>query len=248
MVGEEAVSGAGTPILELRGVDAGYGKFHVLFDVDLAVPRGKITVIVGPNGAGKTTLLNTIFGLTTVYKGRVVYQGRDITRVPAHRRAKMGMAYTLQLFNIFAGLTVWENLMLAAYDQPKDLVEKRLQEIFELFPVLRERRNQRAGTLSGGERQMLAISISLLRSPQLLLLDEPTAGLAPRLAKEVFQSIARLKEMGYTVVLAEQNAKAALEIGDIGVLIVSGRILFKSSAEELLGRKDLAEMYLGLKG
>ncbi len=235
------------PILVLRGVDAGYGKFHVLFDIDLEVPRGKITVIVGPNGAGKTTLLNTVFGLTTVYKGSIIYEGRDITRVPAHKRAKLGMAYTLQLFNIFAGLTVRENLLLAAYDQPRDLVKKRLEEIYELFPILKERQNQKAGTLSGGERQMLAISISLLRSPRLLLLDEPTAGLAPRIAKEVFQAIARLREMGYTVILAEQNAKAALEIGDVGVLVVSGRIVFKASAQELLARKDLAEMYLGLK-
>ena len=236
------------PMLVLENIEAGYGKFHVLFDVNLEVPRGKITVIVGPNGAGKTTLLNTIFGLTTVYRGRVVYEGRDITKVPAHRRAKLGMAYTLQLFNIFSGLTVRENLLLAAYDQPKDLVKKRLEEIYQLFPILKERQNQKAGTLSGGERQMLAISISLLRSPKLLLLDEPTAGLAPRIAKEVFQAVARLREMGYTVILAEQNAKAALEIGDIGVLVVSGRIVFQSSARELLERKDLAEMYLGLKG
>ena len=238
----------GTPILRLEHVDAGYGKFHVLFDVDLEVPRGKITVIVGPNGAGKTTLLNTVFGLTTVYRGRVVYEGQDITRVPAHRRAKLGIGYTLQLFNIFATLTVRENLMLAAYDLPRRVVEERLEEVFELFPILRERLNQRAGTLSGGERQMLAIAISLLRKPKLLLLDEPTAGLAPKLAKEVLDSIRRLREQGYTVILAEQNARAALEIGDLGVLIVSGRIVFKGPARELLARKDLAEMYLGLRG
>ncbi|MET1101340.1 MAG: ABC transporter ATP-binding protein [Pyrodictiaceae archaeon] len=235
-------------IVRIEGVDAGYGKFHVLFDVNLRIPRGEITVIVGPNGAGKTTLLNTIFGLTTVYKGRIVYKGEDITHVPPHRRAKMGMAYTLQLFNIFSNLTVRENLMLASYDLPANVVEERLKEIYELFPVLKERQNQKAGTLSGGERQMLAISISLIRSPELLLLDEPTAGLAPKLAKEVFQAIRRLREMGYTVILAEQNAKAALEIGDKGVLIVSGRIIFESDAKELLSRKDLAEMYLGLRG
>jgi branched-chain amino acid transport system ATP-binding protein len=236
------------PMLVLEKVNAGYGKFHVLFDIDLTVPKGQITVIVGPNGAGKTTLLNTIFGLTTVYSGRIVLEGEDITHVPAHRRAKLGIGYTLQLFNIFSTLTVRENLMLAAYDLPKKVVEERLEEIFELFPVLRERLNQRAGTLSGGERQMLAISISLLRKPRILLLDEPTAGLAPKLAKEVLNSIRKLRDQGYTIVLAEQNARAALEIGDQGVLVVSGRILFKGAAHELLARKDLAEMYLGLRG
>ncbi len=236
------------PLLVLKSVDAGYGKFHVLFNIELEVPRGQITVIVGPNGAGKTTLLNTVFGLTTVYKGSVIFEGKDITRVPAHRRAKLGIGYTLQLFNIFSTLTVRENLLLAAYDLPRKVVEERLEEIFELFPILRERLNQRAGTLSGGERQMLAISISLLRKPKLLLLDEPTAGLAPKVAKEVLTSIRKLREQGYTIILAEQNAKAALEIGDQGVLIVSGRILFKGSASDLLARKDLAEMYLGLRG
>ncbi len=239
---------AGEPMLRLERVNAGYGKFHVLFDVDLEVPRGQITVIVGPNGAGKTTLLNTVFGLTTVYSGRVVLEGRDITHVPAHRRAKMGIGYTLQLFNIFSTLTVRENLMLAAYDLPRRVVEERLEEVFELFPILRERLNQRAGTLSGGERQMLAIAISLLRKPRLLLLDEPTAGLAPKIAKEVLGSIRKLREQGYTIVLAEQNARAALEIGDQGVLIVSGRVVFKGPARELLARRDLAEMYLGLRG
>ena len=232
----------------LERVDAGYGKFHILYGIDLEVPRGQITVIVGPNGAGKTTLLNTIFGLTTVYSGRVIYEGDDITKVPAHRRAKMGMAYTLQLFNIFSTLTVRENLLLAGYDVPRNVLEERLERVFELFPRLRERLNQKAGTLSGGERQMLAISISLIRGPRLLLLDEPTAGLAPKLAKEVFQAIRKLREQGYTIVLAEQNARAALEIGDQGVLIVSGRIVFRGAAHELLARKDLAEMYLGLKG
>ncbi len=235
-------------MVELKNVNAGYGKFHVLFDIDLEVPKGRITVVVGPNGAGKTTLLNTIFGLTTVYSGKVIFEGRDITRVPAYRRAKLGIGYTLQLFNIFSTLTVYENLLLAAYDIPRKEFEERLKEIYELFPVLKERRNQKAGTLSGGERQMLAISISLLRKPKLILLDEPTAGLAPKLAKEVLQAIRKLREQGYTIVLAEQNARAALEIGDQGVLIVSGKIVFKGSAQELLSRKDLAEMYLGLRG
>ena len=235
------------PVLRLEGVTSGYGKFQVLFDIDFEVAPGRITVVLGPNGAGKTTLLNTIFGLATVHKGRVVYEGRDITGVPAHKRAKMGMAYTLQLQNIFSGLTVRENLLLATYDIPEDEARDRIEEVFQLFPRLKERLNQKAGTLSGGERQMLAISISLVRRPKLMLLDEPTAGLAPKLVKEVFQAIRQLGDQGYTIVLAEQNAKGALEIGDDAVVIVSGRIVAKAPAEELVKERDIAKMYLGLE-
>ncbi len=233
-------------VLKLENINAGYGKFHVLFDMNLEVPKGKITVLVGPNGAGKTTTLNTIFGLATIHSGKVYYRNKDITKVPAHQRAKMGMAYTLQLFNIFSSLTVKENLVLATYDIPESEAKKRMEEVFQLFPRLKERLFQKAGTLSGGERQMLAISISLVRKPELMLLDEPTAGLAPKLAKEVFQAIRQLGDQGYTIILAEQNAKGALETGDEAVLIASGRIVAKGKASELLERKDLAKMYLGL--
>ncbi len=235
------------PMLSLQKVNSGYGKFHILFDIDLEVPKGKITVVVGPNGAGKTTLLNTVFGLATIHSGKVIYKGRDITHVPAYKRAKMGMAYTLQLFNIFSTLTVKENLLLATYDIPEDEAKKRMEEVFQLFPRLKERLFQRAGTLSGGERQMLAIAISMLRKPELMLLDEPTAGLAPKLAKEVFEAIRHLGDQGYTIILAEQNAKGALEIGDEAVLIASGRIVARGKAQELLQDKDLSRKYLGLE-
>lgn len=229
------------PVVRLEGVTAGYGKFQVIFDVDFEVKPGKITVVLGPNGAGKTTLLNTIFGLTTVFKGRVVYEGRDITR------AKLGMAYTLQLQNIFSSLSVRENLLLATYDIPESEARDRMEEVFQLFPILKERLDQKAGTLSGGERQMLAIAISLLRKPKLMLLDEPTAGLAPKIVKEVFKSIRQLGDQGYTIVLAEQNARGALEVGDEAVVIVSGRIVVRGKAEELLRERDIAKMYLGLE-
>ncbi len=237
----------GGPILTLEEVTSGYGKFQVLFDVSLEVYPGRITVVIGPNGAGKTTMLNTIFGLATIHKGVVRYEGRVLNDVPPYERAKLGMAYTLQLQNIFAGLTVYENLLLATYDLPEDVAKERMEEVFQLFPRLKERLNQKAGTLSGGERQMLAISISLVRKPKLMLLDEPTAGLAPKLVKEVFEAIRRLGDQGYTIVLAEQNAKGALEIGDDAVLVASGRIVFKGKAEELLREKDMARMYLGLE-
>jgi len=235
------------PIMYLENVNAGYEKLQTLFDVTLEIPRGKITVIVGPNGAGKSTLLKTMFGLTKVYSGKVVFDGKDITKLPPHARAKLGMAFIFQLNNIFADLTVRENLRLAGHDLPKEVFEERVREVFETFPRLKERLNQKAGTMSGGERQMLAMAIGIIRKPKIFLIDEPTAGLAPKLAKEVLGNVKKLNEQGYTVVLVEQNVKAGLEIGDKGVLVVSGRIAFDGPAEELLARKDLARLYLGIR-
>jgi len=234
-------------IMKLENVNAGYEKLQTLFDVTLEVPKGKITVIVGPNGAGKSTLLKTMFGLTKVYSGKVIFDGKDITKLPPHERAKLGMAFIFQLNNIFAELTVKENLRLAGHDLPKEVFEERVQEVFETFPRLKERLYQKAGTMSGGERQMLAMAIGIIRKPKIFLIDEPTAGLAPKLAKEVLGNVKRLNEQGYTVVLVEQNVKAGLEIGDKGVLVVSGRIAFDGPAQELLARKDLARMYLGIR-
>ncbi|MCE4625849.1 MAG: ABC transporter ATP-binding protein [Desulfurococcales archaeon] len=233
-------------VLKLEKVNAGYGKLQTLFDIDLEIPEGMITVIVGPNGAGKSTLLKTMFGLTTVYSGRVLFYGKDITRLPPHERAKLGMAFIFQLNNIFAELTVWENLKLAGHDLPQDVFRERVREVFKTFPRLRERLHQKAGTMSGGERQMLAMAIGIIRKPKIFLIDEPTAGLAPKLAREVLANVKRLNEQGYTVVLVEQNVKAGLEIGHKGVLVVNGRIAFDGPARELLAQKDLAKLYMGV--
>ncbi len=233
-------------IVRIEGLNAGYGKFQTLFDVSVTIPRGGITSIVGPNGAGKSTLLKTIFGLTKVYSGRVFFEGREITRLPPHERAKLGMAYIPQLENVFRNLTVWENLRLAGYDLPPSVFSERIEEIYSLFPRIKERLGQKAATLSGGERQMLAMSIGLMRKPKILLFDEPTAGLSPKLAREVLDSIKALNRQGYTIILVEQNVRAALEIGDKGILVVNGRIAFEGKAGDLLARKDLAKMYLGL--
>lgn len=235
-------------ILRLENVNAGYGRLQTLFDITLDVPEGKITVIVGPNGAGKSTLLKTMFGLTTVYSGRVLFLGKDITRLPPHERAKLGMAFIFQLNNIFADLTVWENLRIAGHDLDEATLKERLEEVFSAFPRLKERLNQKAGTMSGGERQMLAMAIGMIRKPKIFLIDEPTAGLAPKLAKEVLLNVKKLNEQGYTVVLVEQNVRAGLEIGDKGVLVVNGRIAFDGPAKDLLARKDLARLYLGIGG
>ncbi len=233
-------------MLRLEKVNAGYEKLQTLFDVTLEVPRGKITVIVGPNGAGKSTLLKTMFGLTKIYSGKIYLEDKDITRLPPHERAKLGMAFIFQLNNVFANLTVLENLRLAGHDLPPEVLEERIKEVFDTFPRLKERLFQKAGTMSGGERQMLAMGIGMIRNPKIFLIDEPTAGLAPKLAKEVLYNVKKLNERGYTIVLVEQNVKAGLEIGDKGVLVVSGRIAFDGPAKELLARKDLAKMYLGM--
>lgn len=236
------------PIMKLENVNAGYEKLQTLYDISLEVPEGKITVIVGPNGAGKSTLLKTMFGLTKLYSGKILFGGRDITWLPPHDRAKLGMAFIFQLENVFAHLSVWENLRLAGHDLPQEVLEERMREVFETFPRLKERATQKAGTMSGGERQMLALGIGMIRKPKVFLIDEPTAGLAPKLAKEVLGYVKRLNEQGYTIVLVEQNVKAGLEIGDKGVLVVNGRIAFDGPASELLAREDLARMYLGVGG
>ncbi|MCE4622296.1 MAG: ABC transporter ATP-binding protein [Desulfurococcales archaeon] len=235
-------------IMKLENINAGYEKLQTLFDVTLEVPEGEITVIVGPNGAGKSTLLKTMFGLTKVYTGRIVFDNKDITKLPPHERAKLGMAFIFQLENVFANLSVRENLRLAGHDLPPDVLEERIREVFETFPRLKERVDQKAGTMSGGERQMLAMAIGMIRKPKIFLIDEPTAGLAPKLAKGVLENVKRLNEQGYTIVLVEQNVKAGLEIGDKGVLVVNGRIAFDGPASELLARKDLARLYLGVGG
>jgi len=233
--------------LQIRGLNAGYGKLQILFDVSFSVPSEKITVIVGPNGSGKSTTLKTIFGLTTIYSGEILFDGKNIAGLPPHRIAKMGVAYVPQTDNVFAKLTVKENLVMATYGMDESSAQDRVEEVLEMFPILKERLDQRAGTLSGGERQMLAIGIALIRRPKLMLFDEPTAALAPKIAIEILDIIARLRdEYKITILLVEQNAKKALEYGDRAVLLVGGRVAFEGEAEELLRHPDLARMYLGL--
>ncbi|ALL00880.1 putative branched-chain amino acid ABC transporter ATP-binding protein [Pyrodictium delaneyi] len=235
------------PSLQIRGLNAGYGKLQILFDVSFSAPSEKITVIVGPNGSGKSTTLKTIFGLTTIYSGEILFDGKNIAGLPPHRIAKMGIAYVPQTDNVFAKLTVKENLVMATYGMDESSAQDRVEEVLEMFPILKERLDQRAGTLSGGERQMLAIGIALIRRPKLMLFDEPTAALAPKIAIEILDIIARLRdEYKITILLVEQNAKKALEYGDRAVLLVGGRVAFEGEAEELLHHPDLARMYLGL--
>ncbi|MEB2837078.1 MAG: ABC transporter ATP-binding protein [Desulfurococcales archaeon] len=237
------------PMIEVRELNAGYGRFHILFDVSLEVEPREIFIIVGPNGSGKSTLLKTLFGLTKVYSGSVKLEGRDITRIPPHARAKLGMAYLPQVGNVFAELTVAENLKMAGYTLEASELEERIRDVLEVFPFLKQKLNAKAKTLSGGQRQLLAMAMALIREPKVFMFDEPTAGLAPKAAKEIIDKMLWLrKEKGKTIVLVEQNAKLALEIGDRAILLVSGRVAYRGKASELLADKELGKKYLGLKG
>lgn len=239
-------------ILKLKDVHSGYGKLHILYDINYEFQEKHITVIVGPNGSGKSTLLKTIFGLTTIYSGQVLLKRdgseEDITHEPAHARAKMGIAYLPQTNNVFAQLTVGENLKMAAYTLDKATAQDRMEEVLQRFPLLKERWEQKAGTLSGGQRQILAMGMALIRRPRIMMFDEPTGALSPGLSKMILREIEKLRdELGITIVLVEQNAKIALEMGDDALLLVSGRINFTGTARELLEHPELGRLYLGLK-
>ena len=235
------------PMLETKDLYSGYGKLKVLFGVNFKAYPKKITVVVGPNGAGKTTLLNSITGLATIHSGEVIFEGNNIAGTPAYKIARMGISYLLQMYNIVSGLTVEENLTIAGYLLPKNEVKDRVEEILDLFPRLKEFTQRKAGTLSGGERRMLAIGMALMRRPKILLLDEMSTDLAPILVKMVMEKVVELRdELGLTIILVEQNAKKALEIGDYAYLLVSGTIRYEGDPKELMEHPQFSKLYLGI--
>ena len=208
---------------------------------------GETTVIVGPNGSGKSTLLKTIAGLTTLYQGTIELDGKKITGLASHKIARSGIAYLPQTDNVFTNLTVTENLRLAGYTIDDKLYRPRLGKIFQLFPQLSAYTNTKALNLSGGERQMLAMALALIREPDVIMFDEPTANLAPKIATQVLNLISSLaKNVGLTILLAEQNARRALEMGDAAYLLVGGKNAFTGTARELLEHKELGRLYLGV--
>lgn len=235
-------------MLTVQRLNAGYGRLQVLFDVDFEAVDGDITVIVGPNGSGKSTLLKSVFGLTSIYSGHVQYNGHALTRGRPHEVAGHGIAYLPQTDNIFANLSVRENLLMAGYIVDNLERAQRVEEVLHLFPILPEFIDRKAGTLSGGERQMLAMAMALIRSPTILMFDEPTANLAPKIALEVLRKIVDLREqVKLTIILVEQNARKALEIGHHAYLLVGGRIAFQGAANDLLNHRELSQLYLGVK-
>jgi len=219
-----------------------------LSDISIDVSNHQIAVIVGPNGSGKSTLLKTIAGLASIFSGSIELDGQEITGMPAHTIAKMGLAYLPQTDSTFAHLTVLENLRMSGYTVRREDFDSRLKSGLDMFPQLSSYLNSKVLNLSGGERQMVAMTMALIRKPKLIMFDEPTANLSPKLATEVLKKVAELPAtLGLTVILVEQNAKKALEIGDRAYLLVSGKKAFEGSAKELLEHEELSRMYLGLK-
>jgi branched-chain amino acid transport system ATP-binding protein len=233
-------------ILELKGVSVSYGNIAAVEDLSLTVHTDEIVTLIGSNGAGKSTTLRTISGLLRPKAGDVIYKGRRINGMPGHQVVKLGVCHSPEGRKIFPRMTVSENLDLGAFvrkDSAK--IDQDRAWVLELFPPLRERIGQKAGTLSGGEQQMLAVARALLGNPALLLLDEPSMGLAPVLVDLIFQTIERIRQQGVTVLLVEQNALAALEIADYGYVLESGRLSMQGPAERLLSNDSVAAAYLG---
>ena len=236
-----------TALLDIKGLSAGYGPVVILRDISLAVAPGSITALVGPNGAGKTTLMKTILGLIRANSGSIAYDGADISRSPSHSRVDGGIALVPEGRMVFAALTVEQNLRLGAVvPRAHGGALERLEEIYRQFPRLKERRRQLAGSMSGGEQQMLAIGRSLMAKPRLILLDEPTLGLAPIMVKKVFEIIGQLRADGYTVLLSEQNSKLALETADHGYIIENGVVTLSGPAHQLVDDPEVKRRYFGM--
>nr|WP_290665304.1 ABC transporter ATP-binding protein [Ardenticatena sp.] len=237
------------PILDIQAITTCYGAIEALHEVSLHVETGEIVALIGANGAGKSTLLNSISGLNPPRQGRIVFDGRDVTHLPPEEKVRLGVSHVPEHRQLFSTMTVWENLMLGAYHRyrktPKHQLDADLQRVFRLFPRLEERISQLAGTLSGGEQQMLAIGRALMAQPRLLLLDEPSLGLAPLLVKELFQVIASLRDQDVTIVLVEQNARVALDIADRAYVLETGRIVLEGMAATLRTDPRIRAAYLG---
>ena len=236
------------PLLELRSVAIGYGHHRVLEDINLTLERGEIVTLLGANGAGKSTLAKAVSGLLRPLSGSILLEGQPIEGLPPAERLRRGIAHVPEGRQIFAGMTVAENLALGAYAMSEKDTVAQLEKVWALFPLLRERMNDIAGNFSGGQQQMLAIARGLMAKPKILVLDEPSLGVAPLLVAEIFRLIVALRQQGITILLAEQNAKAALSIADRGYVFENGRITLSGAARDLLNSKEIAERYLGMSG
>jgi len=234
-------------LLKVDHISAGYGKLQVLNDVSLEAQPNRITVIVGPNGSGKSTLLKTIAGLTSIYQGQIMLDDEIISKRPPHEIARLGVAYLPQTESTFTRLTVSENFKMAGYSVDPEDLQERLEKALALFPKLTSYMNTKVSRLSGGERQMVAMSMALLRKPNTIMFDEPTANLAPIIATQVLNTITYLaQESDITILLVEQNATRALQIGHTAYLLVNGSTLFEGTAKALLEHPELGRLYLGL--
>jgi branched-chain amino acid transport system ATP-binding protein len=236
-----------TPLLQLKGLRAGYGRAEVLHGIDLHAYKGSVITVIGPNGAGKSTLLNTVMGILPG-KGTIEFRGQDISTLTLEERVMNGMALVPEKRELFSTMPVEDNLLLGGFRQMRlgnAQWRSKLDDVYSIFPRLQERRTQLAGTLSGGERQMLAVGRALMSGPELLMLDEPSLGLAPLIVREIFSIIERLRETGVTIVLVEQNARAALQVADHGYVLEMGELSAQGPASELANDPRVIETYLG---
>lgn len=233
-------------MLEIRDLEVYYGMIQAIKGVSFDVNEGEVIALIGANGAGKTTILHTITGLLSAKKGSINFNGTDITKVPGHKIVSMGMAHVPEGRRVFAQLSVYQNLMMGAYTRKdKQEIANTLENVYHRFPRLEERKNQLAGTLSGGEQQMLAMGRALMSHPKIILMDEPSMGLSPIFVNEIFDIIKEVSESGTTVLLVEQNAKKALSIADRGYVLETGKIVLEGKADELLHNDSIKKAYLG---
>ncbi len=234
-------------VLEVRDLSAGYGEVQILWDLSFRLEAGQLTALIGANGSGKTTTLRAVLGLIRPWRGAIFFDGRDVTMLPPHRKAAMGLIMVPEGRQLFADMTVMENLEMGAVTgRARPRFRQNLDRVFDLFPRLKERRNQKAGTLSGGEQQMLAIARALMAEPQILFLDEPSLGLSPLLVLNLFESIRRLKSEGLTMLLVEQNVHLALAVSDYAYVLSGGRIELEGKARDVARDDRVRKAYLGL--
>ena len=233
-------------MLEIKDPEVYYGMIQAIKGISFQVNEGEVIALIGANGAGKTTTLHTISGLIAPKNGTVTFEGADITKIPAHKIVSLGMAHVPEGRRVFASLSVFQNLKLGAYTRSsKEEIEESLQTVYKRFPRLEERKNQPAGTLSGGEQQMLAMGRALMSKPRIILMDEPSMGLSPIFVNEIFDIIKSVSAGGTTVLLVEQNAKKALSIADRGYVLETGRIVLEGNAQDLLNDESVKKAYLG---
>lgn len=232
-------------LLEVSNIISGYGSTDVLHGVSMYVDQNEIVTIIGPNGAGKSTLFKTIMGYLIPRVGNIVFSGKDVTKLEPNKKVERGIAYIPQLENTFPSLTVQENLEMGGHSKNKEAVKKGIEHAYSIFPILKEKKNQRARTLSGGQRQMLAMSMALMTEPNLLLLDEPSAGLAPKITEEVFNQIKKLHKQGIGILIIEQDAYRSLSISNRGYVLAMGQNYFDGSADTILHDEQIREAFLG---
>lgn len=232
-------------MLEVNNINVFYGSIHAVKDISFSVEKGEIISLIGANGAGKTTILQTVSGLLKSTTGSILFNDQNLMQIPAHKIVSRGLAQVPEGRRVFLQMSVMENLELGAFTQPKNTIEKNLEVVFEHFPRLKERKSQVAGTLSGGEQQMLAMGRAMMSNPTLLMLDEPSMGLAPILVDEIFKIIESLNKAGVTILLVEQNAQMALSIANRGYVLETGKVVLSADAKDLLNDDSVRKAYLG---